>query len=103
MQHHTQHDTQISKLSLLLNFGQVEAEILGLEHTWGHFHFSHEYVRNYLVSAVVITVLDLQNLRCTSCITFSDIFHTNHPGFNQKITTILIFKNLLLKLLREIA
>ena len=35
------------------------------------------------------------------CITFSNNFHTNNPGFNQKITNILIFKNSLLKLLRK--
>ena len=88
-------------MSLILNFGQVEAEILGLEHTRGHFHFSHECVRNYPISVVVITVLDLQNLHWTSCITFSDIFHTNNRGFDQKITKKLIFKNSLLKLLRK--
>ena len=37
----------------------------------------------------------------TSCISFSNNFHTNNPGFNQKITKILIFKNSLLKLLRK--
>ena len=73
-----------------MNFGQAEAEILGLNHTRGHFHFSHEYVRNY-----PITVFDPRNLHLTSCFTFSDIFHENNPGFNfnQKITKVLIFEN----------
>ena len=84
-----------------MNFGQVEAEILGLNHTRGHFHFSHEFVKNFPISAIVITVLDLQNLHLTFCITFSNNFHTNDPGFNQSITKILIFKNSLLKLLRK--
>ena len=84
-----------------MKFGQVEAEILGLNQTRGHFHFSHEYVRIYQISAIVITVFDLQNLHLTFCITFSNNFHTNNPGFNQNITKILIFKNSLLKLLRK--
>ena len=84
-----------------MNFGQVEAEILGLEHTRGHFHFSHEYVRNYPILAIVITVLDLKNPYWTSCITFSNNFNTNNPGFIKKITKTFIFKNSLLKLLRK--
>ena len=32
---------RISELTLLLNFDQEEAEILGLEQTRGHFQFSH--------------------------------------------------------------
>ena len=67
-----------------LTFGQLEAEKIEVTDTKGHFHFSHEYVRNYPISAIVITVLDLQNLHWTCCITFSNNFHTNNTGFNQK-------------------
>ena len=54
------------------------------------------------VSAVVTNLLDLQNLNLKSSITFSDIFHTNYPGFNPKILKILIFKSSLLKLFRKL-
>ena len=57
-----QHDFGYLKLSLLLIFGQVEAEKLEVKDTGGHFHFSHEYESYYLVSAVIITFLDSQNL-----------------------------------------
>ena len=36
---------RISKLTLIFNFGQVEAEIFKLLDTRGHFHFSHEFDR----------------------------------------------------------
>ena len=49
--------------------------------TRGHFKFSYEYVRYYAVSAVVITLLDFQNLYMTSLITSSDIFYSNDPAF----------------------
>ena len=47
-----------SKLTLLLIFGQVEAEKIEVKDVRGHFHFSHEYVNFYSVSAAVITLLD---------------------------------------------
>ena len=56
---------RISKLSLIFNFGQVEVEILGLEHTRGHFQFFtflNEDMRNYPVLTVLITQRDSQNL-----------------------------------------
>ena len=65
-------------------FGQVEAEKIEVKDTKGHFHFLHEYVRNYAVSAVVIALLEFQNLNLTSCITVCDITHTNDTAFNQK-------------------
>ena len=65
-------------------FGQVEAEKIEVKDTRGHFHFLHEYVRNYAVSAVVIALLEFQNLNLTSCITVCDITHTNDTAFNQK-------------------
>ena len=88
-------------MSLILNFGQVEAEILGLEHTRGHFQFFtflHEDMRNYPVSTVLITLIDSQNLNMTSHITFSNIFHTNNPLLFKKMD----FKKSLLKLHRKI-
>ena len=45
---------------------------------------SHDYVRNYPVSAVVFALLEFQNLNLTSCITVSDIFHTNDLVFTKK-------------------
>ena len=65
-------------------FGQVETKKIEVKDTRGLFHFSHEYVRNYPVSAVVIALLEFQNLNLTSCITVSDIFHTNDPVFTNK-------------------
>ena len=65
-------------------FGQVEAEKIEVKDTRGHFHFLHEYVRNYAVSAVVIALLEFQNLNLTSCITACDITHTKDTAFNQK-------------------
>jgi len=47
----------ISGLTLLLNFGQLEAEMIEVKDTMGHFHFSQEYVSFYPVLAVVITLL----------------------------------------------
>ena len=57
------------QLSSLLIIGQVEAKKIEVKGTRGHFHFLHEYVRNYAVSAVVIALLEFQNLNLTSCIT----------------------------------
>ena len=37
-------------MTLLLNFGQLEAEKMKAKDTSGHFHFSHNYERNYQVS-----------------------------------------------------
>ena len=82
---------RISKLSLILNFGQVEAEILGLNHIRGHFHFSHEYVSYYPFSAVVTTLLDFQSIILTSCLTFFDIFITNDQAFTPKNATDIDF------------
>ena len=65
-------------------FGQVEAEKIKVKDTWGHFNFSHDYVRNYPVSAVVFALLEFQNLNFTSCITVCDIFHTNDRVFTKK-------------------
>ena len=73
-----------SKLTLLLIFGQVEAEKIKVKDTWGHYNFSHDYVRNYPVSAVVFALLEFQNLNLTSCITVCDIFHTNDQVFTKK-------------------
>ena len=64
-------------------FGQVEAEKIEVKDTRGHFHFLHEYVRNYAVSAVVIALLEFQNLNLTSCITVCDIFQTNNTVFTK--------------------
>ena len=64
-------------------FGQVEAEKIEVKDTRGHFHFLHEYVRNYAVSAVVIALLEFQNLNLTSCITVCDITHTNDTAFRK--------------------
>ena len=64
---------------VIFSFGHVEAEILGLEQTRGHFQFFtflHEFIRNYPVSAILITLLDSRNLNLTSHITLCDIFHT---------------------------
>ena len=76
---------RISQLTLLLIFGQVEAEKIKVKYSWGHFKFSHEYVRNYPVSAVVFALLEFQNLNLTSCITVCDIFLTNDQVFTKKI------------------
>ena len=65
-------------------FGQVEAEKIEVKDTKGHFHFLHEYVRNYAVSAVVIALLEFQNLNLTSCITVCVTTHTNDTASNQK-------------------
>ena len=72
-----------SKLTLLLIFGQVEAEKIEVKDTRGHFHFSLKYVWYHSVSAVVMTLLDFKNLFLTSSITFCDIFHANDPAFNK--------------------
>ena len=81
-----------SKMTLLLIFGQVEAEKIEVKETRGHFYFSHEYVQYHPVSAVVMILLDFKNLNLTSCITVCDIFHTNDPALYKKIPKILIFK-----------
>ena len=52
---------RISKLSLLLIFGQVEAEIIEVKDTRGHFQFSHFFARFFPVLAVRILLLDFQN------------------------------------------
>ena len=65
-------------------FGQIEAEKIEVKDTRGHFHFLHEYARNYAVSAVVIALLEFQNLNLTSGITVCDITNTNDTAFNQK-------------------
>ena len=65
-------------------FGQVETKKIQFKDTRGHFHFLHEYVSNYAVSAVVIALLEFQNLNLTSCITVCDITHTNDTAFNKK-------------------
>ena len=59
--------------------------------TRGHFHFSHNYERNYQVSLVVITLWDFQNFNFTFGITFCDILHTNIQAFNKKLQKKLIF------------
>ena len=83
----------MSKLTLLLIFGQVEAEKIEVKETRGHFYFSHEYVQYHPVSAVVMILLDFKNLNLTSCITVCDNFHKNDPALNQKkIPKILILK-----------
>ena len=66
-------------------FGQVEAEKIEVKDTRGHFHFSHDYVRNYPVSAVVFALPEFQNLNLTSCITVGVIIHTNDPVFTKEI------------------
>ena len=80
-----------------MTFGQVEAEKIEVKDTKGHFHFSHEYVSYHTVSAVLITLLDFQNLNLTSCTTFFDIFFTKDPPFNKKNQ-----KKIFLKILFEI-
>ena len=82
---------RISKLILLLIFGQIEAEKIEVKDTRGHFHFSHDYVRNYPVSAAVIALLEFQNLNLTSCITVL-IFSTQMSQF-LKILKKLILEN----------
>ena len=74
-------------------FGQVEAEKIEVKDTRGHFHFSHDYVRNYPVSAVVIALLEFQNLNLTSGITVCDITHTNDTAFTKKIPKKWIFES----------
>ena len=49
------------KLSLLLIFGQVQAEIIEVNDTRGHFQFLHFYARFFPVLAVRIIFLDFQN------------------------------------------
>ena len=83
-------------------FGHVEAEKIEVKHSWGHFHFLHEYVRNYAVSAVVIALLEFQNLNLTSCITVCDIFHTNDPVFTKIILKKLILENCLFNYLEKL-
>ena len=82
-------------------FGQVEAEKIEVKDTRGHFHFSHDYVRSYPVSAVVIALLEFQNLNLTYCITVCDIFQTNDPGFNKKIPKKLIFRKFFVKITQK--
>jgi len=84
-----------------LIFGQVEAEKIEVKDTRGHFHFSHDYVRNYPVSAVVIALLEFQNLNLTYCITVCDIFQTNDPIFTKKNLKKLIFENSLFNYLEK--
>ena len=48
------------KLSLLLTFGKVEAEIFEVKDTRGHFQFSHFYAWFLPVLAVRTTLLDFQ-------------------------------------------
>ena len=86
-----------SKLALLLIFGQVEAEILGLKHTRGHFYFSHKYGGDYSVSAILITLLEFQKLNLTSCITFCDTVNTNDKDVKKKILKIDFFLKLLIE------
>ena len=52
---------RISKLSLLLIFGHIGAEIFEVKDTRGHFQFLHFYAWFYPVLAVRITLLDFQN------------------------------------------
>ena len=82
---------RIPKLTLLLNFGQLEAEKMKAKDTSGQFHFSNNYERNYQVSLVVITLWDFQNFNFTFGITFCDILHTNIQAFNKKLQKKLIF------------
>ena len=49
------------KLSLLLIFGLVEAEIIEVKDTRGHLQFLCFYARFFPVLAVRITLLDFQN------------------------------------------
>ena len=78
----------ISKLSLILNFGQVEAEILGLEHTRVIFIF-HMNMEGFLT--VVTTLLDHENLNLTFCIyLFWHFLHKQHR-FQPKITEDIDF------------
>ena len=90
-----------SKLTLLLIFGQEEAQRIEVKDTRGRFHFSPEYVQNQLILAVVMTLLGFKNLNFTSCINFCDIFHTNNPAFHKKNTKKIDFKFFFLKLLRK--
>ena len=48
-------------MSLLLTFGQVEAEIIEVKDTRGHFQFLYIYARFFPVIAVRIVLLDFQN------------------------------------------
>ena len=66
-------------------------EKIEVKDTRGKFHFLHEYVRNYAVSAVVIALLEFQNLNLTSCITVL-IFSTQMSQF-LKILKKLILEN----------
>ena len=50
-----------STLSLLLIFGQVEAEIIEVKDSRGHFQFLHFCARVFPVLSVRITLLDFQN------------------------------------------
>ena len=52
---------KISKVSLVLKFGLVEAEIIEVKDTRGHFKFLHFYAWFFPVIAVWITILDFQN------------------------------------------
>ena len=78
-----------------MNFGQLEAEKMKAKDTRGHFHFSHNYERNYQVSLVVITLWDFQNFNFTFGITFCDILHTNIQAFNKKDTKDIDFLHFL--------
>ena len=63
------------------------SHVIWLGNKWqckGHFHSSYENVRYNPVTAVVITLLDFQNLYVISCNTFGDIFHTNDTAFIKK-------------------
>ena len=70
---------------------------IGVRTHQGSFLVFTFFARNYTDLAGLITLLDSQNLNFKSQNIFSDIFHTNDPTFNKKI----IFKNSLLKLLRN--
>ena len=98
-------------------------EIFGIQYLIGQKFGGHNFRRTKIfggqnfrhqieISAVLSAELFSQNNRLltrnlslqrdfTMCYNFSDIFHKNNQGFNQKITRILIFKNSLLKLLRK--
>ena len=78
-------------------FCQVEGKKIEVKDTRGHFKFSYEYVRYYAVSAVVITLLDFQNLYMTSLITSSDIFYSNDPALIKLTAKKNDFFNFLLE------
>ena len=81
--------SQLFKTDLTFDFWPKRSWDTGARTHQGSFSF---FCVN--MEAVVITLLDFQNLNLTSCITFLDIFFTNDPSFilTKKNWNILFFK-----------